>query len=136
MLQKIISLQSSKKGTSLLTIENPDLAKTVLETYGNSEKRKLLNAAYKKPAPILDILEACDIPKSTGYRLIAEMISDGFLTESGFATTSDGKRVSKYTALFSQIKIDINLDDVIVHVLLKDEVLKDSSLVKILEGKF
>jgi hypothetical protein len=136
MLQKIISLHSSKKGASLLAIENSELAKIILETYGNTEKRKLINAAYKKPAPILDILETCDIPKSTGYRLIGELISDGFLTESGFATTSDGKRVSKYTALFSQIKIDINLDDVNVHVLLKDEVLKESNLVKILEGKF
>lgn len=136
LLQKIFSFQSSKRGNSLLTIENAELSQAVLETYGNSEKRKILNSAYKNPAPILDILESCDIPKSTGYRVVGELVNDGFLAESGYATTSDGKKVSRYTALFSEIKIDIKLEQVVVHVLLRDEVIQESNLVKVLEGKF
>lgn len=136
ILQKIFSLQASKKGTSLVTIENPDLSRAVLETYGNAEKRKILSSAFREPAPILDILERCDIPKSTGYRFVGELIDDGFLTEMGFSTTSDGKKVSKYTSLFSEVKIDIRLDEVIVDVLIKDEVIMESNLVKVLQGKF
>lgn len=136
ILNNIFSLQSSKKGASLISIENPDLARSVLETYGNHEKRIILNSAFKKPGPILDILDSCDIPKSTGYRVIGEMLDDGFLTESGFATTSDGKRVSKYTSLFSEVRIDIKLDQLIVEVVLKDEVVNESNLVKVLQGRF
>jgi len=136
ILQKIFSLQSSKKGASLLTIENEDLAKAVLETYGNSEKRQILNSAFKDPAPILDILEGCSIPKSTGYRFVGELINDGFLTESGYSTTSDGKKVSKYTSLFSEVRIDIKLEELVVEVLIKDEVVTESNLVKVLQGKF
>ena len=136
ILHEVVSLESSKKGTSLLTIENKELAHSVLETYGNSEKRTILNEAFKNPSPTLDILERCNIPKSTGYRIMNELIKDGFLTESGFSTTSDGKKVTNYTALFSQIKIDIELEEVIVQVLLKDEVVEGSSLVKILQGRF
>ncbi len=135
-LDKIFSLQSSKKGSSLLSIENPELAKAVLEAYGDSDKRMILNYAFKKPAPILDILEGCNIPKSTGYRVIGELLDDGFLAESGFSTTSDGKKVSKYTCLFSEIKIDIKLEDIAVHVLLKDEVLMESNLARVLQGQF
>ena len=64
------------------------------------------------------------------------MISDGFLTESGFSTTSDGKKVNRYTSLFSEVKIDIKLDDLAVQVLLKDELVTESNLVKVLQGRF
>jgi DNA-binding IclR family transcriptional regulator len=36
------------------------------------------------------------IPKSSGYRLINQLVEDGLLTEEGNAETSDGKKVSKY----------------------------------------
>ena len=136
ILHKIFSLRSSKKGTSLISIENPDLSKTILATYGNPEKRLILNFAFNTPAPILDILENCGIPKSTGYRVISEILDDGFLTESGFSTTSDGKKVNKYTSLFSEVKIDIKLDNLTIHVVLKDELITESNLVKVLQGKF
>jgi len=136
LLHEIFSLQSSKKGASLISIENPDLSKAILATYGNSEKRLILNFAFNTPAPILDILEKCDIPKSTGYRVIGEMLDDGFLTESGFSITSDGKKVNQYTSLFYEVKIDIKLDVLIVQVILKDELLTESNLVKVLKGKF
>lgn len=136
ILRKIFSLESSKKGISFISIEDPDLAKAILETYGNPEKRIILNSAYRKPAPILDILDSCEIPKSTGYRLIGELLNDGFLTESGFATTSDGKKVNKYTSPFSEIKIDIKLEVLNVDVVLKEEVVTESNLVKVIQGRF
>jgi hypothetical protein len=136
ILTKIFSLQYSKKGKSLLSIDSPDLSREILETYGNSEKRAILNIAFKKPAPILDILEDCNLPKSTGYRVVGELINDGFLAEVGFSTTSDGKKVTKYTSIFHEIKIDIKLEDIAVYVVLKDEVLTESNLVKVLQGRF
>jgi len=136
ILNVIFSLQSSKKGSSLISIEDHDLSKEILATYGNTEKRLILNFAFTTPAPILDILEKCGIPKSTGYRVISEMLDDGFLMESGFSITSDGKKINKYTSLFSEVKIDIKLDILTVQVILKDELLTESNLVKVLKGKF
>ena len=136
ILNEIFSLQSSKRGASLISIENADLSKSILATYGDPEKRLILNFVFNTPAPILDILEKCDIPKSTGYRVISEMLDDGFLTDSGFSITSDGKRVNKYTSLFSEVKIDIKLDVLTVQVMLKDDLLTESNLVKVLKGKF
>lgn len=136
ILTKIFSLQSSKKGKSLISIDSHELSKEILETYGDSEKRAILNFAFKKPAPILDILEGCNLPKSTGYRVIGELINDGFLAEVGFSSTSDGKKVSKYTSIFYELKIDITLENITVHVALKDEVLMESNLVRVLQGRF
>jgi hypothetical protein len=40
--------------------------------------------------------------------MINQLVEDGLLTEEGYAETSDGKKVSKCTALFEKIKIEID----------------------------
>ena len=131
-LERLVSLDARKKGEPWITIENQELARLILETYGDREKRMILDAALKKPNPILEILEDCKIPKSSGYRLINELVEDGLLTEEGNTTTSDGKKVALYTALFENIKIDISEGNVAVKVMLKKHILQTSYLVKIL----
>ena len=131
-LEHLVSLDTRKKGESWITIENQELARLILETYGDREKRLILDAALKKPNPVLEILEDCKIPKSTGYRLVNELVTDGLLTEEGHTTTSDGKKVVLHTALFENIKIDITEGTVVIKVMLKEHILQSSYLVKIL----
>ena len=131
-LEHLVSLDTRKKGESWVSIENQGLARLILETYGDREKKLILDAALKKPNPVLEILEDCKIPKSTGYRLINELVTDGLLTEEGHTTTSDGKKVALYTALFENIKIDITEGTVVIKVMLKEHILHTSYLVKIL----
>ena len=131
-LERLVSLDTHKKGESWISIENQELARLILETYGDREKKLILDAALKTPNPVLEILEDCKIPKSTGYRLINELVIDGLLTEEGHTTTSDGKKVALYTALFENIKIDITEGQVIIKVMLKAHILQSSYLVKIL----
>jgi hypothetical protein len=131
-LSHLISLNTSVKGRGWLTIQNEELAKLILESYGDREKRLILDTAYKKPAPILDILDACDIPKSSGYRIINQLVDDGLLTEAGYSEESEGKKVVKYTSLFEKITIDIEIGGFVVKVLLKENVLNESQIVRIL----
>jgi hypothetical protein len=60
------------------------------------------------PAVILEILDATGNPKSSGYRIINQLVQDGLLTEEGYAKTSNGKKVSKYTALIEKIRTEID----------------------------
>lgn len=129
---RLISLNASSKGRQWMTIENQELVDLILDSYGSKEKRLILNTALKSPNVILEILEQCNIPKSSGYRLISELVNDGLLTEEGTAKTSDGKTVSKYTALLEKIKIEIEGDGIQVQVLLKEHILEESSIYKIL----
>ncbi len=131
-LNHLVSLQSGTKGRQWLTIENQDLARLILESYGNSEKRLILDAAFNKPNVILEILDACNIPRSSGYRIINELVEDGLLTEEGYAETSDGKKVSKYTSLFEKVKIEIGKENIVVEVMLKENILNESNVIKIL----
>lgn len=129
-LDRLVSLDK-KKGHPWVTIENQDLARLILEAYGHREKKLILDAALQKPGTILNILETCQIPKSSGYRIINEIVDDGLLVEEGF-TMNEERKVTLYTALFKNINIDIQNGNLVVKVMLKENILHESYLVKIL----
>ena len=135
-LVDFISLDDTKED-SWIIIENQKLAGIILESFGNTEKKQILEESFRQPNMIMNILENCKIPKSSGYRVIKELIDEGFLTEKGFSTTRDGKKVNKYTSIFKNIKIDIQGPEqkVIVKVQVNEKFIQESFLVKLMENK-
>ena len=131
-LEHLASLDTSKRDKPWVIIENEELARVILESLAHREKKLILDTSLKQPDVILNILDKCNIPKSTGYRLVTELINDGLLAEKGFTTTHDGKKVSIYTSLFENVKIDMEQEKTVVKVQLKEDVLKESYLVKIM----
>jgi hypothetical protein len=141
---RLISINTPAKGRHWLSIANEDLAELIVATYGDKDKRIILEVAFTKPSAILDILETARIPKSSGYRLINQLVENGFLTEQGFAESSDGKKVNKYTALFEKVNIEIDTKGLIfntdiplpsiptVKVLLKENILNESQIIRVL----
>lgn len=133
VIEKIFYFDNKKK-KSWITIENHDLSKSILESYGDKEKKLILDMCIDKAFTISDILDKCKIPKSSGYRIIGDLVENGLLSEYGHSITADGKRVSLYTSLIDNVKIDIIKGNLIVNVQLKEDILKESNLVKILKG--
>jgi hypothetical protein len=141
---QLISINTPTKGRHWISIENRELAELIVATYGDKEKRILLEVAFTNPSVILDILEAARIPKSSGYRIINQLVETGLLTTQGYAESSDGKKVNKYTALFEKVKIEITTDGLIfnadiplptipiVEVLLKENILNESQIIRVL----
>ena len=130
---RLISFSTTAKGRQWITIENKDLAELILESYGDREKRLILENAFREPGVILEILEKCNIPKSSGYRIINQLVEDGLLAEEGYSETADGKKVSKYTSLFEKTRIEIDATKgMIIQVLLKENILNESQIVRIL----
>jgi hypothetical protein len=141
---RLISINAPAKGRHWITIANEELAELILATYGDKEKRIILEVAFTKPSVILDILETARIPKSSGYRLINQLVENGLLTEQGYAESSDGKKVNKYTALFEKVDIHIDTSGLIfnadiplpsfptVEVLLKENILNESQIIRVL----
>ena len=129
-LDHLVSLDK-KKGQPWITIENQDLARLILESYGQKEKKLILDAALQKAGTIQDILETCQIPKSSGYRIINELVDDALLAEEGH-TMNEGRKVTLYTALFKNVNMDIQNGSLVVKIMLKENILHESYLVKIL----
>jgi hypothetical protein len=143
---RLISINTPAKGRPWITIANKDLAELILATYGDKEKRIILEVAFNRPSVILDLLETTGIAKSSGYRLINQLVDEGLLTEHGYAESSDGKKVSKYTALFEKVTIELDTNGLIfdslplssipiVQVLLKENILNESQIIRVLLGR-
>ena len=136
-LNDFVTLDKSKRNKSWIVIEDQKLAKLILESFGDPDKKLILDSSLLQPNVILDILNQCNMPKSTGYRVVRDLIKQGIMTEKGFSTTSDGKKVNKYTSLFENIKIDIQGPDrkVVVKVQINEDFLHQSYVMKIVQGQ-
>lgn len=88
-------------------IENPELTKIILESFGDDDKKKILATLNEEPMLISQILDICKIPQTSGYRKVNSLIEGGLLVPAGFVITPDGKRVTKYLSIFDNIRIDI-----------------------------
>lgn len=118
-------------GESWLTIDNPELTKIVLESFGDDDKKKILGTLNDQPMIISQIIESCSIPQTSGYRKINSLIDDGLLVPSGHITTSDGKKVSKYRSMFDNIKIDIVKNKITISLHLTREDFASSSIISV-----
>ena len=61
-------------------------------------------------------------------------MQSGLLTEKGYSVTRDGKKVSKYTSLFKNVKIDIQDQNLTVKVQPNADFLKESYLMQIVQA--
>ena len=130
-LESIISYTKENK-SSWITIYDQNLASLILESFGDPEKKKILECSFQQPNPIMKVVEFCDLPKTSGYRRTNELIKNGLLVETSSETTKEGKRISKYTSLFSQVRIDIGPDILHVQVLMNPDFLKTSNIINAL----
>lgn len=131
-IQHIIGYTKGNGKKSWITIYDQNLANLILESFGDPEKKKILEHSFQQPNAIMNLLDSCNIPKTSGYRLTNQLIKNGLLVETDSTVTKEGKRVGKYTSLFDQIKIHMGKKFLSVDVLMNPEFLKTSSVVKLL----
>jgi hypothetical protein len=116
-----------------MTIRDSNIAKTVLEAFGDEDKKKILNV-LNEPHIVSEVLEMCNLPQTSGYRKINNMIADGLLTVEGHSLTVDGKQINKYVSIFENIKIDIEKNIVTVRVKLKTNSIKNSLMIPLIRN--
>jgi len=134
-LDNVISIEKTKdKNYEWITIEDQYLSKTILESFGDEDKKAVMNAVLDKPRIVLDILDICKIPQTSGYRKINSLIKNGLLMPAGFTTSRDGKRVTKYTSLFENVKINIEKNKVIIKAQLGKGLLNKSSIIQLVQN--
>ena len=116
-----------------ITIRDESLSKIFLESFGDPDKKAILNTVLDKPHIVADILKTCKIPQTSGYRKINGLIKDGLLIANGQSVTSDGKKVTKYETLFQNVNIEIEKNSVKVKVQMKKNSLTGSSILQVIK---
>ncbi|MGI0027315.1 MAG: transcriptional regulator [Nitrosopumilaceae archaeon] len=133
-LENIVTLEEAKsQNPNWVTIEDPTLSKLVLESFGDDDKKNILNSVLDEPRIISEILEVSKIPQTSGYRKINSLIDSGLLIAQGHIITHDGKKVSKYRTIFENVTISIEKNKVVVKVLLAKESIEKSSVIQVVQ---
>jgi hypothetical protein len=135
LIQSVIVIEQSEKGDKeWIVIEDSHLTKLILESFGDDDKKNIMNAVLDRPMIISNILEQCNIAQTSGYRKINSLIENGFLIVDGYEIKQDGKRVNKYASIFDNIRIQIEKNKVQVHVQPTKKSINNSRMIQVLTG--
>ncbi len=132
-LLSIIELEKTEKDEEWITIQDQELSKTFLQTFGDEDKKTILDTVLNKSLIVADILKESKIPQTSGYRKINSMISNGILISNGFELSKDNKKIKKYETVFENIKMGIQEKGMIVKLQLKKHHLTNSAIFQIIQ---
>ena len=135
IFETVCTMEKSKTNDQeWMTLEDQFLTTTILEAFGDEDKKQILTSLLEEPRIISEVLSICKIPQTSGYRKINWLIDSGLLAAHGFITTPDGKRVNKYIPVFENIKINIVKNKVTVKVQLNKESVNSSLLMPLIQN--
>lgn len=131
-IQNIIKLESSKKESeNWIVLKDQILAKTIIESFADEEKKSILESVMNDSLAIADILDKCKISQSSGHEKISYLIENGLLVSNG--DVSDGENNRKYQTAFSSVKMDIEKKSMVVKIQLKKIQLQESAMLQVIQ---
>jgi hypothetical protein len=133
-IEKIIKIKKIDDKYSIEII-NSNLRDLVLESFGDLETRKIISCILENEFTIPEILQKSEVPKTSGYRKIENMIINGLIIESGIVL-SDSKKISKLQCVFQEINLDIKKEKTKVIGILTNKMLEKSSSIKSFIDRF
>jgi hypothetical protein len=117
-----------------LVVKNKHLTERILKTFADADKKLILDLTRENPETIPKILVLCNLPNTSGYRKMNQLIEEGFVIPVGLAETFEGKRAIIYRSIIQKIQISISKDVIITKVLVPKETLASSQIVKVISG--
>jgi len=84
--------------------------------------RRILAATTNDSMSALDLCNKCDIPVTTTYRRIEELLQAGLLAGVKYGRTTDGKWYELYRSLLKRIDVTFENGDMQVEVTKNDHV--------------
>ncbi|PIW34822.1 MAG: hypothetical protein COW26_05780, partial [Nitrosopumilales archaeon CG15_BIG_FIL_POST_REV_8_21_14_020_33_23] len=112
-------------------ISDPVVNSIIIQTFGDLEKKKIIESVMNSPKIIYEIIKDCNLPQTSGYRKINVLIDDGFLIPIKFEI-KENKRIYRYISIFKNLKIDINSNKITVSVQLNELQQKQCSFLQII----
>lgn len=104
-------------------IVSEDLAKQrILSAMADQYSREILTATIDQPFSALDLSKAYQIPITTVYRRIEELVEAGLIAAVKSGRTTDGKWYDLYRSLLRRIDVSFENGDVRIEVVINDHV--------------
>lgn len=131
--ESIFNSKAKKTNDSWFTISDAGINSIIIQTFGDLEKKKIIDSAMETPKIIYEIIKECDLPQTSGYRKINQLIYDGFLIPIEFEV-KENRKIFKYICVFKNLKIEINSNKINVSVQLNDSQRKQCSILRAIKA--
>ncbi|MCV0411682.1 hypothetical protein [Nitrosarchaeum sp.] len=115
----IFDTKSKKNTENWIIICDPDINSNIIQTFGDLEKKKIIESVMESPKIIYEIIKDCSLPQTSGYRKVNALIDEGFLIPTEFEI-KENKRIYKYSSIIKNLKIDISSNKIKASVLLNE----------------
>lgn len=113
-----------------LVIINKYLTELVLKTFADEDKKLILDLTRDNAETIPSILVRCNLPNTSGYRKMNQLIDDGFVVPVGLAESFEGKRAILYRSIIRKLQLIINKNEIVARILVPKDLLVSSQIVK------
>ena len=132
-LKEIITLEQSKStNQKWLVIKNPSIARLILGSMADEEKRNILDTILNLSTTISpEVVGNYAISQRFPIDKINYLLQHGLLIHDGSVTTSEGRKVDKLIPLFENIQIDLEKNKVILRLEIRNESLSNSSVIQV-----
>ena len=127
--EKLFEIKSKKSKEKWFTLSDNFVNSSILNTYGDPEKMKIIESVNDSPKTTAEILKKCKLARTSGYRKINSLIDDGLLYISDQIIV-DNKRINKYACVFTNLRINISNNKVTVDVQLNNSDISKSSILQ------
>lgn len=130
IFDKICEMKRDKYGNfKSFVIKDKSFANLILSTYGNQEKKAILEVVAEASLSVSDILSKINLSQSTGYRIVSSLIKEGLLIEAEHDEISaEGRKVSTYKPTISLLDIRIKKAIIEVEIHFTQETIKNSRI--------
>ncbi|TBR11880.1 MAG: ArsR family transcriptional regulator [Candidatus Nitrosotenuis sp.] len=103
-----------------IKIESQDTIFTIVSAYSDPVTKKILESINEKPLTISEIIERTNLPQTTTYRKINEMIHSKLIRSVGLFLNKDHKRVHSFSAVIKHMRMYFEENEVLMFVIAED----------------
>jgi len=88
----------------------------IVRALSDKYSRRILLSSISRPRQIQEISDEEDIPLSTCYRRVKDMLNFGFLKVQRISLSQDGRRVAWYTTTFESVSMHLESGKLFVDI--------------------
>lgn len=99
-----------------IKIEDRGMAYTIISAYSDPVTAKILESIKEKPLIISEIIERTNLPQTTTYRKINELIHSKIIQSVGLFLNKDNKRVHSFATVIKHVRVYFEENEIIMFV--------------------
>lgn len=115
-------VQTYRQEARCRRVVSPEVATAVVQAMSDGFSRKIIASTIAEGKTIEAVSAENDIPVSTAYRRVHQLVDQGIIMVERIVLTPAGKRHSIYRSAFSEVRVELASEDICVKVAPNEDV--------------